>query len=74
MVLDAIDECLRPLSENLVIIKISCSEQRFVEQVEKDKIGEFKLYPVRIYKLCHEDHSTTKEDFDIGLTKIFNIC
>ena len=48
MVLDAIDECLRPLSENLVIIKISCSEQRFVEQVEKDKIGEVKLYPVRI--------------------------
>ena len=48
MVLDAIDECLRPLSENLVIINISCSEQSFVEQVENDKIGEFKLYPVRI--------------------------
>ena len=53
----------------LVIMNISCSEQRYLEQLVTDNNCEFKLLPVHIEKLCHEDHPTTKEDFYIGLTK-----
>ena len=42
MVLDAIDEYLDPLTEHLVITNISCSETRYVEQLQPDKICEIK--------------------------------
>ena len=70
MVLDAIDEYVDPLTKNFgIIMNISCSEQRYLEQLVTEKNCEFKLLPVHIEKLCHEDHPTTKEDFYIGLTK-----
>ena len=68
MALDAIDQYLDPLTENFGNHAYQLLRTIYVEQLEKDKNFEFKWKSVYIFKLCHEDHPTTKEDFYIGLT------
>ena len=68
MALDAIDQYLDPLTENVGNHEYQLLRTIYVEQLEKDKNFEFKWKSVYIFKLCHEDHPTTKEDFYIGLT------
>ena len=57
----------------LVIMTIRCSENIRTTN-KKDKSIEFTWKPVNIWKLRHEYHPTTKEDFYLGLTIIFNKC